>query len=103
MSFDLSFSNEFFTGTEQIEDIEVIEKPTNVLQSIISLHANDIDFFWEMVQDVFNIEKMDYLPESLIIDILDKIRETNTCTDLSSPISVWIDSEGIYTLEVYDD
>ena len=34
--------------------------------------------------------------------LLDSIRETDTCTDLSPPVEVWIDRQGFFTLLVYD-
>ena len=37
-----------------------------------------------------------------IDDVMRKIRDTDTCTDLRSPVEVWIDSNGFYTVEVYD-
>jgi hypothetical protein len=37
-----------------------------------------------------------------IYTVMDKIRETNTCGSLSSPVDVWIDEEGYFTVDVYD-
>ena len=34
--------------------------------------------------------------------VLELIQNTDTCTDLRSPVSVWIDAEGYHTLEVHD-
>lgn len=102
MSFELDFTEEFFTGTESLEDMSVSEKPTSVLQGIISWYHDNPDTFKEMVKEVLGIEMPVYLPEMLPHDLLDKIREVNTCTSLSSPVSVWIDADGYHTIEVYD-
>ena len=102
MSFTLCFTEDFFTGTESLEDIEPSKNPTNILQGIVSWYLYDPHTFKEMVQEVLGTEMPDYLPETLPFDLLDKVREVNTCTDLSSPVSVWIDTEGYHTIEVYD-
>lgn len=102
MSFALDFTEDFFTGTESLEDIPISKSPTNVLQGIISWYHDDPETFKEMVQEVLDTKMPDYLPETLPFDLLDKIREVNTCTSLTSPVSVWIDSEGYHTIEVYD-
>lgn len=102
MSFELCFAEDFFTGTENLEDIDSSEKPTSVLQGIVSWYHDDPETFKEMVKEVLDTEMSDYLPETLPFDLLDKIREVNTCTDLTSPVSVWLDADGYHTLEVYD-
>lgn len=35
-------------------------------------------------------------------DVLDKVRETNTCSNLTVPVRVWIDPKGDYTLTIYE-
>ena len=33
-------------------------------------------------------------------EVIDMIRETNTCSDLTAPVEVWIDKNGDYRLDV---
>lgn len=102
MSFDLGFSEEFFTGTEEFYD--PCERPTNCLQAIESLSDKELK---EIAFDVFGMDE-DHArywieTEMCPYQILDAVRETNTCTDLTSPIEVRIDAEGYHTFLVYDE
>ena len=102
MAFELSFAEDFFSGTESPENIDVTERPTSILQGLVSWYYNDIETFKEMVKEVLNFNVPDYLPERLPYALLDKARLINTCTSLESPVSVWLDDGGYYTIEVYD-
>jgi hypothetical protein len=57
-----------------------------------------------MVKDVLgiDIDMLDYLPETLPYELLEKIREVNTCSNIDTPVSVWLDPKGYYTVEVYN-
>jgi hypothetical protein len=35
--------------------------------------------------------------------VLERIKETDTCGDLRSPVDVWIDDEGWWTLDIYEE
>jgi len=35
--------------------------------------------------------------------IYQQVIETDTCTNLTTPVEVWIDRDGFYTLLVYDE
>jgi hypothetical protein len=65
--------------------------------------------FNEMITEIFpkwdhlSIDLEEYLPETLVGEIMDKIRETNTVGTLTPPVDVWIDKEGYYTIDVYDE
>lgn len=104
MGFDLSFSEEFFSGNGEVDvySIAPSERPTSVLQAIISLpRETQIG----IARDVFNSPN----PESYVdteafpFDVLDKVRETDYCDGLESPIEVYIDEDGDYTVTVYDE
>lgn len=96
MAFSLSFSPEFFIGPHDFEAVEFDEKrPTSVWQAIMAMSE---DQYAEMAREVFGCE-----PEFVDADaVLTKIQETNTCRDLRSPVEVYIDPEGYFTVEVYD-
>jgi len=103
MSFDLSFSEEFFTDETAPYDTEPSKRPTNVYQAIVSLPEKTKR---EIGRKILKIPVKN-LPfwlhsESVDWDILEKVRETNTCSSLTSPVRVWIDSEGDYSVLVYD-
>ena len=97
MAFDLSFSPEFFTGPFDLDGGEFNkERPTSVYQAI---QAMDDERFEEMAREVFDCE-----PDFVDIEmVLSQIRETNTCRDLRSPVEVYIDEDGYFSVEVYDD
>ena len=96
MAFGLSFADDFFQqeGDEQVEP-ETITRPTSVYQA---LAAKPEDWWNELASEVFDTD-------GGILDIetvIEKIKETDTCGDMSSPVDVWIDDEGWFTVDVYD-
>jgi len=100
--YELSFTEDFFTGTNYFEDIEITDKPTNILQAIISMYENDKENFEKMVQDVLGMSMPDYMTEEIAYSLLDNIREVNTCLNINNPVSVYVDSQGDYTLKIYE-
>jgi hypothetical protein len=70
-------------------------KPDSVWSAIHAMTEED----WNgMCEDCFpGIEPEYVTPESVI----DMVRETDTCSSLSSPVEVWIDSEGYHRILVY--
>lgn len=99
MPFELSFSPEFFMveGDDEIlpQDMNG-KKPISVWQAIMAMPANE---YHEMAVDIFE-QDGDSLDPLLV---LEKIQETRTCTDLRPPVSVWIDEDGHYTVDVWED
>lgn len=94
MAYSLSFSEAFYVD-DDFDDITPSERPTSVYQAILSIQEEE----WKQIaHDVFGAD-----PEHLDpIAVLDKIRETDTCSNLDSPVEVWIDEEGWHRLEVYE-
>lgn len=92
MSFELSFSPEFFGDVYNTKESK---QPTTLADALSSIP----DCQWKVLaEDLF-----DTTGEYLSIDDLYLMAiETNTCSSLSSPVSVWIDPNGEYTVEVYD-
>ena len=81
-------------------------RPTNVADAINAWWEHDRKSFMEMIKDEFphwEAYAQEYLSESLVAEIMDKIMETDTVGTLSPPVDVWIDSEGIYTVDVWDE
>lgn len=104
MPYELSFSEDFFSGDGECDVYSVppSDRPTSVLQAIVSLPR---ELQVEIAREVMgaNDPELYVESESFAFDVLERVRETNTCGDLSSPVDVWIDSEGWYTVEVHDD
>ena len=100
MSYDLSFTEEFFTGTE--EPIKT-DRPRFILEAIYNLPV-------ETKMDIaINLFHYDESTAEIFIDtddfetaVLEYARETNTCSNLNSPITVWIDSDFNWSIDVYD-
>jgi hypothetical protein len=72
------------------------DRPTSVYQAILMMNE---DVWDEMAYEIFDCH-----PAALTAEkVLDKIRETDTCRDLRSPVEVYIDSQGHYSVSVYDE
>lgn len=98
MTYSLSFSDEFFAGPDETEmnPSELrSERPTSVYQAIASMNGPEWD---NMCRCIFDAD-----PEFVSIEtVMAMVRETNTCSDLRSPVRVWIDEEGLCTVRVYE-
>lgn len=97
MAFDLSFTQEFFFGEGYDYDNPPpkSELPTSVLQALVSMDRLD----WEdYCQEELHVgsEASTALPRAM-----KRIRGVDTCTSLSSPVEVWLEGQGHWTLMVY--
>jgi len=94
MPYSLSFAEDFFID-EDICDVQPSDRPSSVYQAILSLS----DETWNrLARDVFGVD-----PEHLDpLTMFDRVREIDTCSNLDSPVRVWIDEEGWYELLVYE-
>jgi hypothetical protein len=106
MSFELSFSPEFFLAEGEPYDrpdmaLNSEGQPTSVWSAIGHLFDTDRKKWRQMAREVFGLrgKHADLL---MAESVLDKVQETNTCTTLTSPIEVWIDEKGDYRLKVYE-
>jgi len=98
MAYELSFSPEFFVGPHDMDgsiNLKDNDSPTSVYQAVMAM---DDETFAEMARDVFGTDP-DFVDAGMVME---KIQETNTCGDLRSPVDVWIDEEGFYTVDVYE-
>ena len=96
MAFSLSFSPEFFYGLNDSKEIEYSDRPLSVRQAIFSLSSEQRA---GIARDIFDGDSR-FLRDDMI---LERVIDTDTCTDLMPPVKVWIDREGFYTVLVYDD
>lgn len=107
MSYNLSFSEDFFTGDTEVENIHPSRRPTSILQALISMAHYDRKEFDVMLEDVMGESYAKVwagkpVGETVWGDILDKARKVDTCRDLRSPVEVYLDNGGHHTVEVYD-
>jgi hypothetical protein len=102
--YPLSFTEPFFSGEyETGEHIPPSDKPTSVLQAIVSLplevkkeiaiHVIGVDSRW--ADRHINAYYFYY-------DLLDRVRETDLCDGYESPVTVYIDPDQNYSLTIYE-
>lgn len=96
MTYSLSFTPEFFWGTVPIEKMKPSPRPTSVYQAILSLPDDQ----WPVLaREVFNCE-----PDNLDVEtVLAKVLESDTCANLDSPVRVFIDFDGYFSILVNED
>ena len=97
MSFARSFAPEFFWGDDSVDPRELArsDNPTSVYQAILSLPD---DQWAALARDIFNCSPEDLDPDT----VLCKVEQTNTCRNLDSPVEVFVDSDGYYTLLIHE-
>jgi hypothetical protein len=106
MSFELSFSPEFFLAEGEPydrSDMALNRKglPTSVWSAIGHMFESDKDKWRAMAADLFELKGKD--ADLLMAEaVLDMVEATNTCTDIRAPVEVWIDPKGDYRLKVYE-
>ena len=94
MPYALSFSEEFFCDSDP-EEVRPSNWPTSVYQAILSMSQAKWN---EITREVFAEDPNRLDP----LTVLHRIRQTHTCSNLESPVQVWIDREGFYDVLVYD-
>lgn len=95
MSYALSFASDFFWGELSVPETARSSHPTSVCQAINGLPDNQ----WAaLARDLFGIEPSQLEPDM----VMQRILETNTCRNLDSPVEIFIDHEGFYSILVYE-
>lgn len=94
--FEASFSPEFWYGEYGTDDAEPSEYPTSVFQAIISMSDED---YAAAVEGILG----SYIEHTGPRELLRAAQETNTVTDLRSPVEVWLDEQGHHRVRVYDE
>lgn len=108
MSYELSFSEEFYTDESFPYDTRSSDKATTLYQAIITLQDRDVETFRQACVEAGLVDSdisLDIIghSETLPVELMTYAREqVNTCTDLSSPVEVWLDEGGYITVRVYD-
>lgn len=101
MAFELSFSPEFFLAEGEPYDrpdvaVNADGKPISVYSAIVMLSPEERE---AIARDVFDCEDWEAVSAEAI---LEKIRETNSCADLISPVEVHIDANGWHSVQVWE-
>lgn len=95
MSYSLSFSEEFWSAVNCTPMTP--GKPRTIFEALEEMPEDEWE---EMCNHLF--PKVHY--ECIDIeDVMERIRATDTCSNLDSPVEVWVDEEGLYRIWVYDD
>jgi len=94
--YSLSFTQDFFWGNVPIEKLKPSSRPTSVYQALLSLPH---DQWAELAREVFNCP-----PDNLDVEtVLAKVIETDTCANLDSPVRVYVDPDGWFSVLVYEE
>jgi len=99
MSYELSFTEDFFFEEGDDHFGGETERPTSVWAAVKALAKFQPDGWASMCAEVFPNVLADRVDISMVVD---KIRATNSCSDLRSPVRVWIDEGGWHQVIVYD-
>ena len=97
MAYSHSFAPEFYGDV--YEPGNPTRRPVTVAQAIVSMKELEREYWDRMAEEVFGVPG-EHLTEDAVFD---KIMETDTVSNLTPPVEVWIDEEGYYTLLVWDD
>ena len=93
MPHALSFSSDFFRS--DAEEATDRGRPTSVEQAVMGLSE---EAWAAIAEQVFSMD-----PSQLDVEtVLRRIEETNTCGNLDSPVEVFIDPEGDFSVLVYE-
>lgn len=103
MAFSLEFSHEFFMAEGEPYDrsdlaLNADGNPVSVWSAVCKLKIDKPDVWAEMARDIFECEP-EHLTEAMVQG---KIQTTDTCLDLRSPITVYIDQYRSYSIQVWD-
>lgn len=98
--YDLGSSEDFFFlhGDENINPSE-LDKPRSLYQALC-VEKYNFSNKWENILNHYDISIT--FSDSDIRDVLERIREVDTCTNLNSPIEVWVTKNGDIRVAVYD-
>lgn len=112
--FSLDFTEGFFYGEGYTldEPPERSDRPTSVLQALISLSEEElnqicIDVMPETPEHLQKEHATDcdlkyFSYDSKIAYLLDMVRHNGSCRDLSPPVEVYIDKGGWCSIRVYE-
>lgn len=93
MSYGLEFTEEFF-GDPHIERRWDVEEPESIAEALAAMPEEE---WGVMCRDLFPDD-----PENIgVAEVLEMVRRTNTCSNLDTPVDVWIDENGYHIVRVW--
>lgn len=102
-SYAHSFSPEFYYGEGDTPGMAPSERPTNLYQAIMSLKALHPEEWIGLLHELYPSATDDVLEHISAEDVMEIALDVNTVGNLDSPVEVYLDPEGRYTVEVYDE
>lgn len=105
MSYSLGFTEEFFLAEGEPYDRSDLAlnddgNPVSLWSAIEMMREKNPEEWAEMARDLFDCGSEVYLNTEAVYDLA---CDTDRCSDLSSPVEVWIDPEGDFRVFVYDN
>lgn len=106
MSYSLMFCSSFFYADGEPYDRDDLAlnaegNPTSVY-SAICLSLRDASWKKDIVHSLLGDACLSLAEDLVAQALMDMVRRTDTCSNLSSPVRVWIDKSMDFTVEVYD-
>ena len=107
MAYSLSFSDDFYCDGDPNE-MEASDKPTCLYQAILQFVQEKPREYCKLVKKAKLVNrgvesKFILSGEMIAWDFLAYVRhEVNTCSNLSSPVEVWLDEQGYNTVKIYE-
>ena len=103
MSFELSFSEDFFTGEYgEGRPCSILEAAERLTLAERKQLAKDLALWRFPRNQAGRDSKIWPTCECFAWDLVELAREIDTCDQLSSPVTVYLDSGGWVGLDVYD-
>ncbi|MCG3132746.1 MAG: hypothetical protein FLDDKLPJ_03612 [Phycisphaerae bacterium] len=93
MTYAHSFSPDFYGDSENPQRSD---RPTCIVDALASLPE---DRWSELIRDVFPGRRSEHVA---LDEVLERVIETNTVSNLDVPVEVWIDNDGFHRVRVYD-
>ena len=91
MAYGLSFSSEFFYGESMEEALTYSSRPTSLLQAIVSMTDEEKLYVAKYAYRMPKYKAKVFVhSEEFAYRVLDSAKECNTCSDLSSPVRVYL-------------
>ena len=102
MSFELQFSHEFFLAEGEPYDrsdlaLNADGNPMSIWSAICKMKEDKPELWAAMARDVFECEAECLTEEK----VLGRIQRTDTCSNLNSPIEVYVDPYRSYSVKVW--
>ena len=108
MSYTCSFSPEFWLAEGEPYDrsdlaLNSLGQPVSVYSAILVALKNDT--MRSALLELVGIDTADTIldDETIADELFTRAQDVNTCSNLSTPVRVWLDSDGWVEVAVYED